>query len=133
MTEKKAPMVTVDAIIERGGKILLITRKNEPFAGALALPGGFIEYNESAEDAIIREAKEETNLDIAIKRLLGVYSNPGRDPRGHVISICYIASATGEEKGGTDASEAKFFTLDEIRGKNLAFDHGKILEDYNVL
>jgi 8-oxo-dGTP diphosphatase len=133
VTEKKAPMVTVDAIIERDGKILLIKRKNEPFAGAWALPGGFIEYNESAEDAIIREAKEETNLDIAIKTHLGVYSNPGRDPRGHVISICYIASATGEEKGGTDASEAKFFSPDEIRRKNLAFDHGKILKDYNVL
>ena len=133
MTEKKGPMVTVDAIIEQDGKILLIKRKDEPFAGAWALPGGFVEYNESTEDAIIREAKEETNLDIAIKTLLGVYSKPGRDPRGHVISICYLASATGEEKGGTDASDAKFFSPVEIRGKNLAFDHGKILEDYNVL
>ncbi len=133
MNEKRAPMITVDAVIERSGKILLIKRKNEPFMGRWALPGGFIEYSESAEDAIIREVKEETNLEISIKALLGVYSKPGRDPRGHVISICYVAFATGEEKGGTDASDAKFFSSDEIRGENLAFDHGKILEDYNVL
>ncbi len=133
MTEKKSPMITVDAIIEREGEILLIKRKNEPFAGAWALPGGFVEYNESTEDAIIREAKEETGLDIAIETLLGVYSKPGRDPRGHVISICYVATAKGDEKGGTDASEAKFFSLDEISEINLAFDHGKILDDYNVL
>lgn len=126
-------MVTVDAIIKREGKVLLIKRKNEPFKGCWALPGGFVEYNESTEDAIIREAKEEANLDIIITSLLGVYSEPGRDPRGHVISICYIATASGEEKGGTDASDARFFSPEEIKNLNLAFDHGKILRDYNVL
>jgi 8-oxo-dGTP diphosphatase len=132
VNEKKAPMITVDAIIERDDKILLIKRKNEPFRGEWALPGGFVEYGESAEDAIIRESKEETNLDIAIKALLGVYSKPGRDPRGHVISICYVAAAKGEEKGGTDASDATFFTPAEIKKLKLAFDHEDIISDYLV-
>ena len=125
-------MVTVDAVIERDGEILLIKRKNEPFAGDWALPGGFVEYNESAEDAIIREAKEETNLDISIKKLLGVYSKPGRDPRGHVVSICYVVTAEGEEKGGSDASDAAFFTPAEIKKLKLAFDHKDIISDYLV-
>ena len=126
-------MITVDAVIEREGKILLIKRKNEPFKGAWAFPGGFVEYNESTEDAVIREVKEEASLDIAIKSILGVYSKPGRDPRGHVISICYVATASGDEKGGSDASEARFFRREEIKNLNLAFDHGNILKDYYVL
>lgn len=125
-------MITVDAIIERDDKILLIKRKNEPFKGQWALPGGFVEYGESAEDAIIREVKEEANLDISIKTLLGVYSQPGRDPRGHVISICYVASGKGEEKGGTDASDAAFFSVEEIKSLKLAFDHEGIIAYYLV-
>lgn len=132
MNEKKTPMITVDAIIERDDKILLIKRKNEPFKGQWALPGGFVEYGESAEDAIIREVKEEANLDISIKTLLGVYSQPGRDPRGHVISICYVASAKGEEKGGTDASDAAFFSVEEIKRLKLAFDHEGMIAYYWV-
>lgn len=128
--ENMHPLVTVDAIIERDGKILLIKRKNEPFKGYWALPGGFVEYGESTEDAIIREVKEETDLDISINALLGVYSKPGRDPRGHVISICYEASAVGKEKGGTDASDAAFFTLERIKDLKLAFDHRDILTEY---
>lgn len=133
MTEKKSPMVTVDAVIERDGKILLIKRKNEPFKGDFALPGGFVEYNESAEDAIKREAEEETGLDITIKALLGVYSKPGRDPRGHVVSICYVATAIGEERGGSDAADAAFFTLVEIKKLKLAFDHRDIINEFAVL
>lgn len=133
MNEKKAPMVTVDAVIERDGKIMLIKRKNEPFKGDWAIPGGFVEYGESTEDAIIREAKEETGLDITPKALLGVYSKPGRDPRGHVVSICYVATATGEEMGGSDAADAAFFTSDEIKKLKLAFDHGDIINDFMVL
>ncbi len=123
-------LVTVDAIVERGGKILLIRRKNEPFKSYWALPGGFIEYGESAEDAVKREIKEETNLEIKIKRLLGVYSAFGRDPRGHVISICYVAKAQGKERGGSDAEDARFLSLTEIKKEKLAFDHAKIIEDY---
>ncbi len=128
--ENKSPMITVDAVIERDDKILLIKRKNGPFGGCWALPGGFVEYGESAEDAIIREVKEEANLDISIKGFTGVYSKPDRDPRGHVISICYKAFATGEEKGGTDASDAAFFTPERIKDLKLAFDHEAIIADY---
>ncbi len=123
-------LVTVDAIVERDDKILLIKRKNEPFKGCWALPGGFIEYGESAEEAVKREIKEEANLEIKIKRLLGVYSAFGRDPRGHVISICYLAEGKGKEKGGSDAGDARFFSLDELKKEKLAFDHAKIIEDY---
>jgi 8-oxo-dGTP diphosphatase len=133
MDEKKVPMVTVDAVIGRDNKILLIKRKNEPFSGDWALPGGFVEYGESTEDAIIREVNEETGLDITIKTLLGVYSKPGRDPRGHVVSICYVATAIGEEIGGSDAADAAFFTLEEIKKLKLAFDHRDIINDFRVL
>jgi 8-oxo-dGTP diphosphatase len=133
VNEKKTPTVTVDAVIERDEKILLIKRKNEPFKGDWALPGGFVEYGESTEDAIIREAKEETGLDITLKALLGVYSKQGRDPRGHVVSICYIATAIGEEMGGSDASDAAFFTFEEIKKLKLAFDHRDIINDFKVL
>lgn len=123
-------LVTVDAVIERDDKILLIRRKNEPFKGHWALPGGFIEYRESAEEAVKREVKEEAALEIKIKRLLGVYSAFGRDPRGHVISICYLAEGDGKEKGGSDADDARFFSLAELKKEKLAFDHSKIIEDY---
>lgn len=129
-TENKRPEITVDAVIERNDKILLIKRKNEPFKGCWGLPGGFVEYGESTEDAIIREVKEEADLDISINALMSVYSKPGRDPRGHVISICYKASATGREKGGTDASAAAFFTRTKIKALTLAFDHDEIIADY---
>lgn len=132
MNEKKGPRITVDVIIERDDRILLIKRKNEPFVGQWALPGGFVEYGEGTEDAIIRESKEETGLDITIKTLLGVYSKPGRDPRGHVISICYVATSKGEEKGGSDASDAAFFTPAKIKKLKLAFDHKDIISDYLV-
>lgn len=128
--KNKRPAITVDAVIKRDDKILLIRRKNEPFKGHWALPGGFVKYGESTEDAIMREVKEEANLDISVKALMGVYSKPGRDPRGHVISICYKASATGKEKGGTDASDAAFFTPAEIKDLELAFDHKDIIADY---
>jgi 8-oxo-dGTP diphosphatase len=126
----EAPAVTVDIIVEKKGKILLIERNKEPFKGCWALPGGFIKCMETSEDAAIREAKEETGLDIKIEGLLGVYSNPERDPRGHVISICYVASGKGREKGGTDAAKACFFDFKAIKDLKLAFDHGNIIEDY---
>ncbi|MFQ5976154.1 MAG: NUDIX domain-containing protein [Candidatus Hydrothermarchaeales archaeon] len=126
----KRPAVTVDAIIEKDGRILLIKRKNEPYRGRWALPGGFIEYGESAEDAIKREALEETNLKLELIGLMGVYSEPGRDPRGHVVSICFRAEGQGEEKSGSDAMDARLFKLEEALKEDLAFDHEKILRDY---
>ncbi|MFQ6136330.1 MAG: NUDIX domain-containing protein [Candidatus Hydrothermarchaeales archaeon] len=127
----KTPAITVDAVVESGGKVLLIKRRNDPFKDHWALPGGFIEYGESAEDAIKREVLEEANLEIEITGLLGVYSNPDRDPRGHVISICFEAQGSGGERGGDDAMDARFFELKDALKEDLAFDHRRILEDYS--
>ncbi|MEE8359064.1 MAG: NUDIX hydrolase [Candidatus Hydrothermarchaeales archaeon] len=126
----KKPGVTVDAVVEVDYKILLIKRKNAPYKGKWALPGGFIEYGESAEDAVKREVFEESSLKIEITGLIGVYSDPGRDPRGHVISICFRAKGRGKEKSGSDAMDARLFKLDEALKEDLAFDHEKILRDY---
>ena len=88
---KKCITLTVDAIIPYKGKIVLIKRKNEPYKDYYALPGGIVEYGESVESALIREAKEETSLDVEPYKLVGVYSQPDRDPRGHFVSVCFIA------------------------------------------
>ncbi|MCW8822398.1 MAG: NUDIX hydrolase [Sulfurovum sp.] len=129
----KTPFLTTDGIIEvyendSFNGIVLIERKNEP--RGLALPGGFVDVGECVEDALIREMKEETNLDVQIDKLLGVYSDPGRDSRFHTASVVYVAKATGEPKGGDDAKEAKLYALNEIPMDKLVFDHAKIVEDY---
>ncbi len=128
------PPTAVDIIIEvyksnKLGGIVLVKRKNPPYQGRWALPGGFQEVGESLEQTAIREAKEETNLDIMIKTSLPVFSNPNRDPRGHVNSIGFIASAYSSPKGGDDASEAKIFGLDKLPFP-LAFDHDKRISQY---
>ncbi|MCD6512165.1 MAG: NUDIX hydrolase [Thermoplasmata archaeon] len=123
----KKPSITVDGVIFRNGKILLIKRKNEPFKGKWALPGGFVEYGERCEDAAIREVREETGLNARIKKLVGVYSDPERDPRGHTISVVYIMEGEGNEMAGDDASDAKFFDISSL--PELAFDHAKIIKD----
>jgi 8-oxo-dGTP diphosphatase len=129
----KTPYLTTDGIIEiyEGSTfkgIVLIERRNEP--KGLALPGGFVDVGESVEDALKREMQEETNLDVEIEKLLGVYSNPKRDPRFHTASVVFIAKAKGQPKGGDDAKEAKLYTLEEIPMDQLVFDHGDILKDY---
>lgn len=126
----KRPLVTVDAVVEQQDRILLVRRGREPFRGAWALPGGFVEYGESTEEAVVREVMEEADVAIEVEGLLGVYSDPRRDPRGHVISICYVARGRGEPKGGSDAAEARFFPLDALEGLELAFDHAGIIRDY---
>lgn len=124
----RSPSLTVDIAILDDDRIVLIRRKNDPFKGFYALPGGFVEYGERVEDAALREAREETGLDVELLGIVGVYSDPGRDPRGHVVSICFAARKTGGElRGGSDASHAQWFRLDEL--PKLAFDHEKILED----
>ena len=123
----KKPSVTVDGVIIKNGKVLLIKRKNEPFKGRWALPGGFVEYGETVEEAVLREVKEETGMDAKIKKLVGVYSSPDRDPRGHTISIVFLMEAKGETIAGDDATEARFFDLKKL--PPLAFDHAKIIED----
>jgi ADP-ribose pyrophosphatase YjhB (NUDIX family) len=121
------PSPTVDIIIETGGGIVLIKRKNPPYGWAI--PGGFVDYGESVENAAIREAKEETGLDVQLTGLLGVYSDPARDPRFHTISAVFTGTAEGEPTGHDDAEEAHVFTLDSLP-EPLAFDHTRILTDY---
>ena len=121
------PFPTVDIIIEVEGKILLIERLNKPFGWAL--PGGFVDYGESLEEAAIREAREETGLNLENLRQFKAYSEPERDPRQHNISMVFTAEAHKEPKAGDDAKNAQFFTIDELPTK-LCFDHATILQDY---
>ncbi len=123
----KNPFPTVDIIIEYKGGIILIKRKNPPFGWAL--PGGFVDYGESLEKSAIREAKEETGLDINLIRQFHTYSEPQRDPRFHTITTVYIARAEGYLAAGDDAAETGLFNKDNLPD-NIAFDHKKILEDY---
>jgi 8-oxo-dGTP diphosphatase len=129
MLPHPTPDPTVDAIIALpGDRIVLIERRWPPHGWAL--PGGFVEVGETVEDACIREAQEETGLAIRLTALLGVYSNPARDPRRHTVGIVFVAEATGEPVGGDDAASARAFAIAELSGLTLAFDHGLILEDY---
>ena len=121
------PLLTVDALILFEGKLVLIRRRNPPFKGQFALPGGFVEVGETVEEACVREAKEETGLDIEIIKLLGVFSDPSRDPRGHTVTICFLAFGRGNLKADSDAIDSGLFSLNEI--PELAFDHNKIIEN----
>jgi 8-oxo-dGTP diphosphatase len=123
------PSLTVDGIIIQKDKLVLIKRANPPFKGNYALPGGFVEYNEKVEDAVIREMEEETGLKTEIKNIFGVYSDPKRDPRGHTVSVVFEMEVIGGKmKFGSDANEVKLFPLEKI--PNLAFDHDLIVGDY---
>ena len=110
-----------------GGGVVLIKRKNPP--SGWALPGGFVDYGETVEHAAVREAKEETGLEVELVRLLGVYSDPTRDSRQHTISTVFVARASGTPMGGDDAAEAAVFNENDLPAE-IAFDHRKILEDY---
>ena len=118
----------MDIIIETKGGIILIERKNRPFGWAL--PGGFVDYGESLEQAATREALEETGLQITLKQQLKTYSAPDRDPRHHTISTVFIATADGSPRAGDDASKADIFTQQNL--PHLAFDHAKIIADYFI-
>lgn len=121
--------ITVDAIIELNkDEIVIVRRSNPPFGWAL--PGGFIDYGETLEQAVIREAKEETNLDITDIKQLGTYSDPDRDPRFRTIGTVFIASAKGMPKAGDDAAALKVVKLEEINELEFAFDHKIIIQDY---
>ncbi len=125
--EYRNPFPTVDIIIEIDGGVVLVKRKNPPYGWAL--PGGFVDYGESLEDAAIREAREETGLEIELIRQFHTYSAPGRDPRFHTITTVYIARAEGTPRAGDDAGEVGVFTRDTLP-EDIAFDHRDILEDY---
>lgn len=122
------PYTTVDAIIEIAEGIVVIQRSNPPFGWAL--PGGFLDYGESLEGAVRREAKEETGLDLTDLKQFHTYSKPGRDPRFHTIATVFIASAKGKPQAGDDAAGLKIVKLAKIQGMDFAFDHKQILLDY---
>lgn len=134
MVEYKNPASTVDLIVRRDNRILLIQRKDEPFKDKWALAGGHVDYGkETVRQAAARELFEETNLRVNLSdlELLGVYSEPDRDPRGHYITHVYVANNfSGEPRAADDAKDARFFPLDDL--PNLAFDHTEILDDYKT-
>ncbi|GAB4388657.1 MAG: NUDIX hydrolase [Thermodesulfovibrionales bacterium] len=121
------PVPTVDIIIEYQGGIVLIARRNPPLGWAL--PGGFVDYGETLEEAAVREAREETGLSVELTRQFHTYSDPRRDPRGHTISTVFVARGTGSLRAADDAAEAGVFTEGSLPG-DIAFDHRGILEDY---
>jgi len=121
--------LTVDAVIVHDNGIVLIKRRNEPFKDHYALPGGFVEYGESVEEALVREAKEETGLEVKPVKLVGVYSRPDRDPRGHTVTVAFLCVGWGKLKAGDDAREVFVFPWEEALKLPLAFDHGEILRD----
>ena len=123
------PIPTVDVIIEQNSRILMIRRKNDPYKGCLALPGGFVDEGEKIEDAAIREANEETSLNIHLVDILGVYSDPQRDPRGHLISTAFVGivptdNVSVEASAQDDASEVEWINLEAInKNKKILFDY----------
>lgn len=121
------PVPTVDIIIEMEGGIVLVQRKNPPLGWAL--PGGFVDCGESLEEAALREAREETSLDVRSLMQFGAYSDPDRDPRRHTISVVFTGRGEGELRAGDDAENVRIFTLENLPD-DLAFDHGRILKDY---
>jgi 8-oxo-dGTP diphosphatase len=109
-----------------GAPIVLIERRHEPLGWAL--PGGFVDIGETVEQAAVREAREETGLDVMLGPMLGVFSEPGRDPRGHTVSVVFTGAAAGRPQAGDDARDVGVFSLDKL--PPLAFDHARILADY---
>lgn len=127
----ETPLLAADAIIELldkpGRPIVLIERKNPPYGWAI--PGGFVDVGEYLETAAIREAKEEVCLDVSLKALLGMYSDPKRDDRGHTVTAVYVAEAKGMPEAADDAKNLAIFELDKLP-QELAFDHAQVLDDY---
>ena len=125
----KKPSVTADGIVVKGDKILLIKRGRDPFKGSYALPGGFLEEGERLEDCVVREVREETGLDTEIVSLVGVYSDPDRDPRGHFVTAVYrLKPVGGRVKAGDDAAHVEWVRRDRL--PEFAFDHGRIVRDF---
>jgi len=123
--------LTVDIFIfNENHEFILIKRKNDPFKDSWALPGGFVDYGESTEDAAIREAKEETSIDVELERLFNVYSEPDRDPRRHTVSIVYLAHGNFDDaRADDDAKDIGVYSFNDLKEMKLAFDHDKILNE----
>ncbi|MFO8020002.1 MAG: NUDIX hydrolase [Promethearchaeia archaeon] len=137
MTRPKTPLLTVDAlIVYKSAKLILIKRKNPPFKGEYALPGGFVDIGETVEEACIREAIEETNIDVKITKLVGVYSDPNRDPRSHTVSIAFLCTPqthNEQPKAQDDAADLDLIAFKQIPNLELAFDHMRIIQDAGLL
>ncbi len=127
-TRPITPLLTVDVIIGQGEEIYLIKRRNPP--EGWALPGGFVDQGESAEDAARREVKEEIGLEVVLHYMLGVYSKPDRDPRYHTASVVYIGRVVGEPEAGDDAELIQSFPIDKLP-EEMCFDHAAIISDYH--
>ena len=128
--EYPRPMLTADCVVLRNNEVLLIRRGNEPFRGCWALPGGFMEMEETIEHCAVRELQEETGLQVAEAdlHLIGIYSTPGRDPRGRTVTAAYLVRlVSGEPKAGDDAAEVRWWPL--VNLPSLAFDHAEIITD----
>lgn len=133
MPRPVTPALAADTIIELtdypGRPIVLIERANPPYGWAI--PGGFVDVGERVEHAAVREAQEEVGLDVRLKALLGIYSDPARDNRGHTVTACYVAEAAGKPIAADDAKNCQIFTLDELP-ETLAFDHAQVLAHYRA-
>jgi 8-oxo-dGTP diphosphatase len=125
----RKPSVTADGIVLKGNEIVLIKRGKEPFKGSYALPGGFLNYGERLEECAVREVLEETGVKTKVVELVGIYSSPDRDPRGHFVTAVYhLEPVGGMLKAGDDAKGAEWVSLDKL--PKFAFDHGKIIQDF---
>jgi 8-oxo-dGTP diphosphatase len=134
MAMPKTPALTVDCVIfDPEARVLLIRRGHAPYVGCYALPGGFIEIGETVEEACRREAQEETGIEVAELRLVGVYSDPHRDPRGHTVSVAFgtVLPSAITPQSGSDAATAEW--VEDWREHKLAFDHAQILNDAETL
>ena len=127
---RRGPRLTVDAIVVKDGNILLVKRGRPPFEGLHALPGGFVEEGETVEKAVVRELLEETGIKATVERLFGIYSELGRDPRGHTVSAVFVMRyESGEAMGGDDAAAAIWLPLKRLPIE-MAFDHARIIADF---
>ncbi len=126
---QRHPWITVDGLVTIEGKLVAVLRRNEPHRGMAALPGGFVELGETAEQAVVREVREETGLETTVVRLVGVYSDPHRDPRGHTVSVAYALELVGGTlRAGDDARDVTL--IDPDRLPPMAFDHARIVADW---
>jgi len=131
MGQYRNPTPTVDVILERDSKVLMVRRKKGPFKDHLALPGGFVNEGETVEDAMKREAMEETALEVHPIEILGVYSDPRRDPRKHIVTTVFVGIiVNGEIRAGDDAASIEWIQLSSMNHQQLAFDHAQIIRDY---
>ncbi|MBN1698801.1 MAG: NUDIX hydrolase [Spirochaetales bacterium] len=124
--------LAVDAIMVKDEKLLMIVRGGSTFHDFLALPGGMVEEGETVEEAVIREIKEECGVDAVPLEILGVYSEPGRDPRGHTCSVVFVMDFKGTPEAGDDAKDFRWIALPPDESERIAFDHRKVIGDYLV-